>query len=62
MKVKKPTKKKSKKVVAPKNMKLVREASKKSRESLQSFSILAKGSVFSKCKKANLQRVLEEYV
>lgn len=38
------------------------KAAAKASEAAQTFSILAKRSVFSKCKKANLQRVLEEYV
>lgn len=62
MKTKKTTSIDKKKDIVPKNKELVAKASTKSSEASQTFSVLAKSSVFSKCKKSNLQRVLEEYV
>jgi hypothetical protein len=62
MKTKKPTTTGKSKEIVPKNKDLVAKAAAKSSSASQTFSVMAKSSVFSKCKKSNLQRVLEEYV
>ena len=55
------TAKQKSKIVAY-NKELVKATSNVSREASSAFVAVVKSSVFSKCKKSNLQRVLREYV